>query len=100
MYETQNFVDIVNCEKPHVVILGAGASLQAFSDGDKSGKHLPLMKDLIKIAGLDSILKENNVSYAENENFEDLYSRLFNNSEHQQVIKKLEEGIRTYFSSL
>ena len=32
---------------PHVVILGAGASLAAFPDGDKNGRKLPLMNDIV-----------------------------------------------------
>jgi len=34
--------------KPRVVILGAGASLAAFPDGDKNGKKLPLMCDFVE----------------------------------------------------
>ena len=36
---------------PHVVILGAGASKAAFPDGDRNGRHLPLIDDLAPIAG-------------------------------------------------
>ena len=32
-------------ERPHLVVLGAGASRAAFPDGDKNGKRLPLMAD-------------------------------------------------------
>ena len=41
---------------PHVVILGAGASLAAVPNGDVSGRQLPLMKNLIEIVGLEALL--------------------------------------------
>ena len=34
--------------RPHVVILGAGASLAAFPNGDANGIRLPLMLDFIE----------------------------------------------------
>ncbi len=43
--------------KPPVVILGAGASKAAVPK-DKNGKILPLMKDLIKVLGLNELLAE------------------------------------------
>ncbi len=38
--------------RPHVVILGAGASLAAFPNGDANGISLPLMYNFIKKLGL------------------------------------------------
>lgn len=35
-------------EMPHLVILGAGASLAAFPNGDKHGRKLPLMNSLVE----------------------------------------------------
>ncbi|MFW6223076.1 MAG: hypothetical protein ACOC3T_05645 [Bacteroidota bacterium] len=35
--------------RPHVVILGAGASAAAFPQGDANGKKLPVMNDLADI---------------------------------------------------
>ena len=54
--------------RPHVVILGAGASLATFPNGDKSGKKLPLMMDFIDIMGLSSILDRYRIDY-KNRNF-------------------------------
>ena len=34
---------------PHVVMLGAGASVAAFPNGDKNGRKVPLMKDLVGV---------------------------------------------------
>jgi hypothetical protein len=44
--------------RPHVVILGAGASLQALPDGDRKGQRLPPIYDLAEVVGLCSILEQ------------------------------------------
>jgi hypothetical protein len=44
-------------DRPHVVLLGAGASRAAFAHGDKNGLKLPLMCDLVGKLGLDRILE-------------------------------------------
>lgn len=36
----------------HIMILGAGASLATFPNGDRHGKHLPLMQQLGRCAKL------------------------------------------------
>ena len=48
----------VDVTRPHVVIVGAGASAAAFPDGDRNGKRLPTMLDFASTLGLDAILKE------------------------------------------
>ncbi len=37
--------------RPHVVLLGAGASRAAFPDGDRHGRSIPLMSDLADLLG-------------------------------------------------
>src|SRR5436190_220154 len=49
----------VKVQRPHVVILGAGASLASLPNGDKNGKSLPLMKkDLIATFNWDPLLTQ------------------------------------------
>lgn len=43
--------------KPHVVLLGAGASMVSFPCGDANGNRLPVMNNLIEIVHLEEILK-------------------------------------------
>ena len=43
---------------PHVVLLGAGASRAAFPNGDRSGRRIPLMNDLVKVVGLSPLIKQ------------------------------------------
>ena len=38
--------------RPHVVFLGAGASVAACPQGDKNGRHLPTMENFVDIIGL------------------------------------------------
>ncbi|HBD7214869.1 TPA: hypothetical protein K1Y51_001717, partial [Legionella pneumophila] len=38
--------------KPHVVLLGAGASLAALPNGDANKKQLPLMNNLVEVIQL------------------------------------------------
>ena len=84
--------------RPHVVILGAGASLAAFPNGDRNGCRIPLMNDLTKICGLIEVLKKYGID-TKYDNFEELYSDMFD-SGNQNVMKELEAKIIRYFSSL
>lgn len=65
----------LNMERPHVVILGAGASRAAVPNGDKHGRHAPLMADLVDVVGLTDVLNELGIEY-EGRNFEDIFSEL------------------------
>ena len=55
--------------RPHVVILGAGASKAAFPEGDRNGKKIPIMDDLVETIGLNSIFEKQGIGYA-HRNFE------------------------------
>lgn len=46
----------VSVGKPHVVILGGSASYAAFPQGDKHGRMLPLMNNLIETLGIEDIV--------------------------------------------
>lgn len=85
--------------KPHVIILGAGASYASFPDGDKNGKKLPLMNNLVGLLEMESLLDEYKVSY-EGENFESLYSKLHTDGNNEETLGKIQEHVRDYFSSL
>ncbi|KAF5065048.1 hypothetical protein DSECCO2_278030 [anaerobic digester metagenome] len=47
-YEYENYMK----NKPHVVILGAGASCAAIPDGDRKGKRISAMSGFIEKLGL------------------------------------------------
>jgi hypothetical protein len=42
---------------PHVYILGAGASVAAFPNGERNGKKLPLMSNFVEVVGLKHVLE-------------------------------------------
>jgi hypothetical protein len=85
--------------KPHVVILGAGASYAAFPNGDKNGAKLPLMNNFVEILGLSRLLSETGINF-EIDNFEKIYDQLHQNDTHREIREELEEVIYEYFSHL
>jgi hypothetical protein len=59
--------------RPHVVLLGAGASRAALPNGDANEKLLPLMDDFIDLLDLQDLIQETGIPFA-NRNFEDIYA--------------------------
>ena len=84
-------------DRPHVVILGAGASRAACPKGDANGKKLPLMSDLIECLELQSTLVEWGLD--PKENFEDVFSKLFDQNEKEKT-DELQDKVYEYFRSL
>ena len=87
----------VSINRPHVVVLGAGASRATCLDGDKNGKNLPLTSDFVKVLGLKSLLEQWKIN--PDKNFEEIFSDLY---ERQQTEKIMEiRGIvKNYFNEL
>ena len=44
----QQEIEQIEMGRPHVVILGAGASYAAFPNGDMHGRKLPLMNNFVE----------------------------------------------------
>lgn len=86
--------------RPHVVLLGAGASRAAFPDGDASGKPVPLMDDLLEVVGLRSTIEQAGLEYDHRRNFEHVYSKLCANPKYADPARNIEKQVRDYFSSL
>lgn len=84
---------------PHVVIVGAGASLAACKY-DKQGREVPLLKNIHKVLGLDNQLKKYGFSNEEMENFEFLYSNIYGKVEYKDLVKFLDIQVTKYFQSL
>jgi hypothetical protein len=89
----------VQMERPHVVILGAGASLAALPNGDKSGKGLPLMDNFIATLGIESLINKTGLTFKSN-NFEDIYSAIHSNPDLSEIRAELEEIVYSYFVSM
>jgi hypothetical protein len=86
-------------QRPHVVILGAGASVAACPDGDKNGRRLPTMENFVKLLKLAPLLAKHRITNA-CDNFEDLYNSLHSDLSHAGLARKIENAVQNYFSSL
>ena len=86
-------------QRPHVVILGAGASRAACPDGDKNGRRLPVMEDLVSVLRLRDLLTKNGIAGA-NDNFEVLYSSLYSDTSSSSIAHEIEKAVHDYFSAL
>lgn len=98
------YVDFeINMKKrPHIVILGAGASCATIPHGDKFGKKISAMNGFIDKLGLNDILTKVKINTPSN-NLEDIYMELdersFTEPRCQEVKEKLENEIRDYMLS-
>lgn len=85
--------------RPHLVIIGAGASRAAFPRGERRGHPLPLMADLTEIVPVSSVLDEYQIDWRGN-NFEEVYSASSGDSTLRGLRKGLEKMVFNYFSEL
>jgi len=92
-------INQIRMERPHVVILGAGASYASFPNGDKNGNKLPLMNNLIDILNLKDIIKETGLNFKSN-NFEDIYAQIHKHDNLEEIKNKIEKRVYEYFSNL
>ncbi|MCD2424388.1 hypothetical protein LQ567_16530 [Niabella pedocola] len=83
---------------PHVVILGAGASLAAFPNGDKNGRKLPLMNSLVDMLELKSILPKKYSPYFND--FEKLYGIINADLKQQKLKEQIDRAVYNYFYDL
>ena len=82
-------------ERPHVVILGSGASRATVPSGDRNGKILPLVKDLVEVVELEGLLDSAGVIWRDR-NFEEVYSGIRDSN----LIERIEDKIDTYFDDI
>lgn len=85
-------------ENPHLVILGAGASCAAFLKGDRNKRKLPVMKTLAKDLGLIAKLSRKYTHLLDD--FELLYSTLYNASEDIVLREEIDDAVHQYFLDL
>lgn len=95
-----NQIETVKGGFRHVVILGAGASKASCTDNpEKNGKLIPLMNDLPKIIDLDNELKDLDLDL-KNQNFELIFSHLFQKEPNSKRLISIEDKIYSYFEKL
>jgi hypothetical protein len=83
---------------PHVVILGAGASLAAFPSGDARGRRLPLTANVVDVLGMRKLIE--NAGHDPQQDFESLYSTLHSLDPKSPVLRQIEQRVTEYFSDL
>lgn len=93
----EELANSIQSDRPHVIILGAGASRAVCPDGEKNGAKLPLMRDFVECLNLKPKLEEWNIP--QNRNFEDIFSDLYEKEEFQKT-RELESLIWTYMDKL
>lgn len=82
--------------KPHVVLLGAGASRAAIPSGDKNGVPVPLLRDIASDLGLARLFPRDLQGRAYDD-FEGAYSELARRGE---PTGEIDQEVRTYFEKL
>ncbi len=86
-------------DRPHVVILGAGSSYAAFPNGDKHGRQLPLMWNIVDVVGLGPLLDKAGIHEHRND-FEKLFSTLAISGKHDDLIVQIKQPVFDYFADL
>jgi len=84
--------------KPHVLLMGAGASFAALPNGDKNGKPVPLLRDVAEELGLVAFFPEELKQLA-TDNFEQAYSKLAE-SGNDKLLTTINDKVSEYFSDL
>lgn len=83
--------------RPHVVLLGAGASVATILNGDKNGKKISAMKGFIDKLGMQSIISSINLKTT-SDNLEDIYMEMYERGDCELQRIQLEDAIEKYFS--
>jgi len=93
------YVTNLSMRRPHVVLLGAGASRAALPNGDRRGRKLPLMMDLVEVVGLRPVLDSAGIDSGGGD-FEALYSMLVADGTKRNLVAEIEQRTFDYFSTL
>ena len=87
------------CERPHLVILGAGATVATIPFGDKNGRKASCMNNFIEELDMGAILEGVRL-HTTSTNLEDIYSELHDRTDCTEVRETLEHRIYDYFRCL
>lgn len=85
-------------QRPHVVILGAGASVATIPNGDKNGRRISAMAGFVDKLGLSEVIAKCNLSTDSN-NLEDIYMEMYDRRDCDEARSILEKKIEEYFSA-
>ncbi|HBZ53082.1 MAG TPA: hypothetical protein DEO82_04850, partial [Eubacterium sp.] len=85
-------------KRPHVVILGAGASVAAILNGDKNGQKISAMTGFVDKLGMRDIISGCNLK-TNSDNLEDIYMEMHDREDCDNARNELEKRIEDYFMS-
>ena len=94
----QEEVEKVFMGKPHVVLLGAGASKAALPKGDKNGKSIPILREVASELNLSKYFPSDLTDLSRTD-FEAAYSKLHSMGISPEL-ESIDKSIAEYFSSL
>lgn len=96
-FEEQIYQFERNCKNsPHVVLLGAGASVATIPNGDKNGKKISAMKGFIDKLGMRPVISTINLQTT-SDNLEDIYMEMYERNDCELQRIQLEDAIEKYF---
>ena len=94
--EAEKFEHIMK-NRPHVVILGAGASVATIPNGDANGKKISVMNDFFQKTNTEYLLEGIELR-TKSKNLEDIFCEINERPELTETCHKLEKAIYDYFS--
>lgn len=95
-----NQIEPLYINRPHLVITGAGATLDAIPNGDKNGKKSPVMNGFIKSLNLEYLFEGINL-HTKSDNLEDIYSELYDRGDECKTVREnLENAIWNHYNNL
>lgn len=84
----------------HIVILGAGASIaSSIHNPNNNGLTLPSMDNLIQVLKLEELFLAHDVKF-DNQNFENVFSSVFEENPGSKLLVDLEAAVYDYFDNL
>jgi NAD-dependent SIR2 family protein deacetylase len=90
----------VDQHRPHLFILGAGASIAAtLPNGDRNGKKLPSMDNFIELLELQELVDSTGLQFL-SQNFEVVYSEIYASKRFPEILEELEAKVYDYFYHL
>lgn len=97
--KSSDLINTVNNGLRHVVILGTGASIASCNNNpEKNYKKVPLLKNIHEIIDIDDELKKISNTLKSSNDFECIFSHIYDNNPVDEIISKLEFKIYNYFN--
>lgn len=85
--------------RPHLFILGAGATKATIPNGDRYGRKSPVMENFMREIGIDGLLEGVTLKTKSN-NIEAIYSELSTKPEYADIVSKIENGIVSHYRQM